>query len=188
MAKHLPNSRSARRLHRRAAASVASVFVAGLSGCAVGPDFISPPPPDVDRYTPENLSSIDGRRLVVSEDIPRRWWEVFHNRNLNRLIEASIEHNPTLQAANASIRTAYFAAEAQKGGFLPTALLNGKRHPPISSLYGVQNLVTPNASTNPYGLFLRQLSVSYTPDIWGPDRYRALGIHSKRSRTEQRYR
>ena len=125
MAKNLPNSKFVRHLRRRAAASVASVFVAGLGGCAVGPDFISPPPPDVNRYTPEKLSSIDGRGLVVSEEIPRRWWEVFHNKNLNRLIEASIEHNPTLQAADASIRTAYFAAEAQKGGFLPTALLNG---------------------------------------------------------------
>ncbi len=183
MAKHLPNSRSARRLRRRAAASVASFFVAGLSGCAVGPDFISPPPPDVDRFTPEKLSSIDGRGLVVSEDIPRRWWEVFHNKNLNSLIEASIEHNPTLQAANASIRTAYFAAEAQKGGFLPTALLNGTDTTNLQS--GVENKVTPNATTNPYGLFLRQLNVSYTPDIWGENRRAVESLEAQAD--QQRY-
>ncbi len=180
MAKHLPNLKSVRRLRRRASASVASVFVAGLSGCAVGPDFISQPPPDVDRYTPEKLSSIDGRRLVVSEDIPRRWWEVFHNKNLNSLIEASIQHNPTLQAADASIRTAYFAAEAQKGGFLPTALLNGSDTTNLQS--GVENIVTPNASTNPYGLFLRQLTVSYTPDIWGQNR---RAVESLEAQTDQ---
>ena len=183
MAKNLPNSKSVRRLRRRAAASVASVFVAGLSGCAVGPDFISPPPPDVNRYTPEKLSSIDGRGLVVSADIPRRWWEVFHNKNLNKLIEASIEHNPTLQAANASIRTAYFAAEAQKGGFLPAALLNGSDTTNLQS--GVENLVTPNASTNPYGLFLRQLSVSYTPDIWGQNRRAVESLEAQAE--QQRY-
>jgi NodT family efflux transporter outer membrane factor (OMF) lipoprotein len=180
MAKHLPNSRSVRRLRRCAAASVASVLVAGLSGCAVGPDFVSQPPPDVDRYTPEKLSSIDGRRLAVSEEIPRRWWEVFHNKNLNRLIEASIQHNPSLQAANAAIKTAYYAAEAQKGGFLPAALLNGSDTTNLQS--GVENTVTPNAATNPYGLFLRQLTVSYTPDIWGQNR---RAVESLEAQTDQ---
>jgi len=153
---------------------------AGLSGCAVGPDFVSPPPPDVSRYTPEKLSSVGGQRLVVKEDIPRRWWEVFHNRNLNKLVEAAIEHNPSLQAADASIRTAYFAAEAQKGGFLPTALLNWNDSTNLQS--GVQNTVTPNASTNPYGLFLRQLTVSYTPDIWGQNR---RAVESLEAQTDQ---
>jgi len=110
MAKQLSNSKSVRRLRRRAAASVASVFVAGLSGCAVGPDFVSAPPPDVSRYTPEKLPSIGKQRLVVREEIPQRWWEVFHNKNLSKLVEASIQHNPSLQAADASIRVAYFAA------------------------------------------------------------------------------
>ena len=91
----------------------------------MGPDFVSPPPPDTNRYTPEKTPAIGGERLVVREEIPKRWWEVFHNKNLNKLVQASIEHNPSLQAAESSIKMAYFAAEAQKGGFLPTTpLLN----------------------------------------------------------------
>ena len=184
MAKHLSKSKPAlRHRRRRVAASVASVVLAGLGGCAVGPDFVSQPPPAVDRYTPEKLTSVGGQHLVVAEDIPRRWWEVFHNKNLNKLIEASIKHNPSLQAANASIKTAYFAAEAQKGGFLPTALLNGTDTSNLQS--GAEFSVTPNASTNPYGLFLRQLSVWYTPDIWGQNRRAVESLEAQTN--QQRY-
>ena len=42
--------------------------------------------------------------------------------------------------------------------------------------------MTPNASTNPYGLFLRQLSVSYTPDIWGENR---RAVESLEAQTDQ---
>ncbi len=169
--------RGRRQIAVRAAASLA---VVGLSGCAVGPDFVSPPPPDTNRYTPEKTPAIGGERLVVREEIPKRWWEVFHNKNLNKLVEASIEHNPSLQAAESSIKMAYFAAEAQKGGFLPTALLNWGDTTNYQS--PVQNTVTPNAATNPYGLFLRQLTISYTPDIWGQNR---RAVESLEAQTDQ---
>ena len=84
----------------------------GLSGCAVGPDFISPPPPMVDRFLPEPVKSAGSRKVVVVDEIPARWWEAFHNKNLNALIEVSIEHNASLQAAQAAIRIAFYQAEA----------------------------------------------------------------------------
>jgi NodT family efflux transporter outer membrane factor (OMF) lipoprotein len=181
MAKHLSKPKTvARHRGRRAAASIASVVFAGLSGCAVGPDFVSPPPPDTNRYTPEKLSSVGGQRLVIGEDIPRRWWEVFHNKNLSKLVEASIQHNPSLQAADASIRVAYYAAEAQKGFFLPSLLANSNDSTNLQS--GVQNVVSPNGPTNPYALFLKQLQVSYTPDIWGANR---RGLESLEAQTDQ---
>ena len=181
MAKHLSKMKTIpRHRRRRAAASFASIVFAGLSGCAVGPDFVSPPPPDTNRYTPEKLSSIGGQRLVVREDIPRRWWEVFHNKNLSKLVEASIQHNPSLQAADASIRVAYYAAEAQKGFYLPSLLANSNDTTNLQS--GVQYTVTPNASTNPYALYLKQLQVSYTPDIWGAN---CRSVESLEAQTDQ---
>ena len=181
MAKHLSKMKAIPRHRRRcAAASFASIVFAGLSGCAVGPDFVSPPPPDVNRYTPEKLSSVGGQRLVIGEDIPRRWWEVFHNKNLSRLVEASIQHNPSMQAADASIRVAYYAAEAQKGFFLPSLLANSNDTTNLQS--GVQNIVSPNGPTNPYALYLKQLQVSYTPDIWGANR---RSVESLEAQTDQ---
>ncbi|HYA81694.1 MAG TPA: TolC family protein, partial [Methylocystis sp.] len=116
----------------------ASLFALSVGGCAVGPDFVSPEPPPVDRYTPEPAPKISGQQLVVAQEIPKRWWEVFHNKNLNRLVEASIEHNPGLQAANAGVRMAYYNAEAQKGGFLPTVLFDSNDSTNLQS--GVQQV------------------------------------------------
>ena len=181
MAMHRTKLRSASRARRRnIAASLASVALAGLGGCAVGPDFVSPPAPLASRYTPEKISAIGGQHLASSGDIPQRWWEVFHNKNLNKLIEASIEHNPGLQAAESAIRIAYYNAEAQKGAFLPwvQADINDSRN--LQS--GVQFAVTPNAPVNPYGLFLKQLSVTYTPDIWGANR---RAVESLEAQTDQ---
>ena len=149
----------------------------------MGPDFVSPEPPQVDRYTPEKVTKIGPERLVVAKEIPQRWWEVFHNRNLNKLVEASIEHNPSLQAAEAAIRIAYYNAEAQKGAYLPSVIFNSADTTNYQS--GVQYTVTPNASTNPYGLFLKQLNVSYTPDVWGQNRRTVESLEAQTD--QQRY-
>jgi NodT family efflux transporter outer membrane factor (OMF) lipoprotein len=181
MAKLLTQLKSVPRTRRRSiAASLASVAFAGLGGCAVGPDFVSPPAPSVNRYTPEKIASIGGERLLIGSDIPQRWWEVFHNKNLGKLIEAAIAHNPSLQAAEAAIRISYYNAEAQKGGFLPWLQFDSNDSRNLQS--GVQNVVTPNAPTNPYGLFLKQLSVTYTPDIWGSNR---RAVESLEAQTDQ---
>src|SRR3974390_1452001 len=105
----------------RVLAAVGSAVL--LGGCAVGPDFLSPPAPEVETYTPDKVAGIDpgrgpgrsaGQKLDYGADIPRRWWGVFRNRPLNDLIVAAIEHSPTLQAAEAGIKAAYYNAEAQK--------------------------------------------------------------------------
>lgn len=169
-----------------------------LGGCMVGPDFQSPPPPDVDRIAPEKLAySGDDKkndiRLVAGRDVPQRWWEAFKNTKLNRLIEASIEQNASLQSAEAAIKVAYFTAESQKGGFLPTLIANSNDsvnlpsnlrplgtlnqvifnqiYPtPANKIFNLQTVNTQNPSTWVYSLFLKQLTIAYTLDVWGMNR------------------
>ncbi|HXZ16097.1 MAG TPA: TolC family protein, partial [Roseiarcus sp.] len=175
---HRPN-----RYRRALALKLAAVLaVPSLSGCAVGPDFISPPPPPptVDRFTPEPVKSAGSQKVVLVDEIPARWWEVFHNKNLNALIEASIEHNPSLQAAQAAIRVAYYQAEAQKGGFLPSVQLDSLDTRQLES--PVEFQVTPSGPTNPFSLFTKSLTVSYTPDIWGAN---LRAVQSLEAQTEQ---
>jgi outer membrane protein TolC len=74
-----------------------------IVGCALGPDFRSPGPPDVkgSGYTPEPLTdtaSADvlggaAQRFVKDEDIPGQWWELFHSPPLNQLIERALTYN-----------------------------------------------------------------------------------------------
>jgi hypothetical protein len=67
-----------------------------LTGCAVGPDFVTPPPPDVTGYTPEPLGGTtasanapagEAQRFDRGRDLPGEWWTLFHSRALNALVE-----------------------------------------------------------------------------------------------------
>ncbi len=171
------------------------------SGCAVGPDFKSPPAPEVSRFTPEDMKTAGAGApaLDFGKPVPERWWAAFGNPSLNRLVEAAIAQNPTIPAAEAAIRVAFYNAEAQKGGFLPQLFLSGGASTNLVSnnvsaasaaqanfaqnLTGLVPLITTPSSLNPpYGLFLSQLSVAYTADIWGQNR---RAVESLDAQTDQ---
>jgi len=165
-----------------------TAMLALFGGCAVGPDFQSPPPPEADGFTPEKITRIGGGagkdelRLDRDASVPRKWWEAFKDKKLNALIEAAIERNPSLQAAEEAIKIAYFNAEAQKGAFLPTVVLGSSDSTVRQSFQ--QNFQN-SAPTNPYGLFLKQLTVSYALDIWGGNRRSVEALEAQTD--QQRY-
>lgn len=167
------------------------------AGCAVGPDFVAPSPPPAQAFVARDASASAGRPLYASgAEIPKRWWQAFHNRDLDRLIEAAIETNPTLQAAEAAIRIAYHNAEAQKGAFLPTAIFNStdslnlqSNNRSLGSInQSLFNQAMSSPTTNigppnsPYGLLLKQITVAYTLDIWGEN---LRNVESAEAQTEQ---
>src|SRR6185295_7244365 len=97
-----------------------------LSGCMVGPNFHSPPPPVASRYTENNLPAKTAatpdlkqggksQRFVKGMDIPSDWWQLFHSTELNQLIQQGINHNPTLAAAEATLRQSEETFKAQFG-------------------------------------------------------------------------
>src|SRR3974377_563613 len=86
-------------------AAVAVTAAMLLASCAVGPDFLHPAAPEVERYTKEPLpprpSSTDAptgrsQRFVQGRDIVQEWWRMFKSPALNALIERSLNNNPTL--------------------------------------------------------------------------------------------
>lgn len=168
---------------RRVAAWISPLALCGLGACAVGPDFVSPPAPQTDRFTPEKLTSIgagnDKLRLELNASVPQRWWEAFHDEKLNRLIAAAIEHNPSIDAAEASVKIAYFNAEAQKGAFLPTAAFNSTDNRLRQSF---QQEFQNAAPYNPFGIFTKQLTITYNIDIWGSNR---RSVESLEAQTDQ---
>src|SRR5229473_2528227 len=99
--------------HRRRSAAL--LLVAAVAGCAVGPDFQKPAPPEVSGYTPEPLAAetsaaaVAGgaaQRFVQGMDIPGQWWRLFHSEPLNAVIEQALKNNADLQAAQAALRVA----------------------------------------------------------------------------------
>ena len=159
-----------------------SVLAAALSGCAVGPNFQPAPAPPADGYVPGKLASpaadrsgprVAGQHFVNGADVSARWWAAFKSQPLNDLIKQSVDHNPNLQAAEAAIKNAQYNALAQRGLFFPQLtgdsasqkflIANPGQIPPIPTV-GPQSI---------YTLFTNQLTVSFTPDIWGGN-YRAV--------------
>ncbi|GLR83672.1 efflux transporter outer membrane subunit [Bradyrhizobium iriomotense] len=160
-----------------------------LAGCAVGPNFEPPPAPGVSRYTPEPLASphadADGPRVprqqfVDGADIPKRWWAAFRSKPLNELIRLSVEHNPSLQSAEAAIRVANFNALAQRGLFFPQV---GVNYTPSDQQFSNATQSSPlDAPQSRYTLHTVQLNISFVPDIWGQN---VRAVESLDAQTEQ---
>lgn len=71
-----------------------------VAGCAVGPDFKKPAPPDAMSYSPEAMpdqtvsADIHGgetQKFVAGFDIPGQWWTLYHSAALNELIEQALK-------------------------------------------------------------------------------------------------
>src|SRR5215475_10955368 len=159
---------------------IVGIMAALVCGCAVGPDFAPPAPPDVAGYTagrpPTRTVASDvaggaSQRLVKGRDIPGDWWRMFRSRPLKDLIERALKNNPDLAAAQAALRVAQANVAAGKGAYFPAIDGNfsaTREKPPISGPLVPDengNLVIPESPT--FNLFTGQVLVSYTPDVFG---------------------
>ncbi|HTZ77828.1 MAG TPA: efflux transporter outer membrane subunit [Stellaceae bacterium] len=160
----------------RALALAASVAApALLTGCAVGPDFLRPSPPETKTYTPEATlppttaspgQGGEAQHFVQNMDIPGQWWTLFHSAPLNALIDQALKTNPNLQAAQAALRQAQENVAAARGPLFPQvdAQYNVAREKISGASFG-------QAGSNPiFTLSTAQVSVSYLVDIWGGTR------------------
>ncbi|HEX4350651.1 MAG TPA: TolC family protein, partial [Verrucomicrobiae bacterium] len=151
-----------------------------LGGCAVGPNFKRPADPNITNYTTSPITTtvattnvIGGasQRFANGVNIPQDWWTLFHSKALNALIEESLSNNPDLKAAQAALSVARENVLAQRGGFYPSVSGNfsATRQKQTEALAPVPNYpVVPNQFQ--YNLFTPQLSISYSPDVFGANR------------------
>jgi NodT family efflux transporter outer membrane factor (OMF) lipoprotein len=143
-----------------------------LAGCAVGPDFQSPAPPQVDGFTPEPLTKPTAasptrgggaQYFAAGQDIPGQWWTLFHAPALDRLITQALAANPDLKAAQAALRQAQETALAAGGAYYPSvdAGFSLSRQRVAGAEQGLSNV------SSIYSLASSSLSVSYDLDIFG---------------------
>ena len=147
-----------------------------LVGCKLGPDFKRPAPPAATGYGPEPILSqtasapVAGggtQHFVQGLDIPGQWWTLFRSPALNALVEQAIAANPTLPAAQAALRQAWENVYAEQGSLYPSiaAGFSPSRSKTAASLAPV-----PSSNILYYSLFTPQVTVSYTPDVFGGTR------------------
>jgi NodT family efflux transporter outer membrane factor (OMF) lipoprotein len=170
--------------HRRDARATITFFAAMacllMAGCAVGPDFKRPAAPTGSGYTDQPLSTTvtstnfaggEAQSFVEGRDLAGDWWTLFHSQALNELIQESLTNNPDLKAAQAALLVAHENLLAQRGVYFPnvTAGFAASRQKQSENL-----APTPNYPVVPqlyqYNLFTPQVSVSYSPDVFGLNR------------------
>ena len=165
---------------RKAFACVSALaLVASLSDCAVGPNFKRPTPPPDAGYgsAPSQGETVtspgvggDAQRFVAELDIPAQWWTLFQSPKLNALVEQSIQGNPNMAAARASLRQAHELYLAERTTFWPTAQGSFDAQRAKNAVGTIAN-PTSQPQQNPYyNLYTAQLTVSYMPDVFGGTR------------------
>jgi NodT family efflux transporter outer membrane factor (OMF) lipoprotein len=154
----------------------AALCVVLSCGCAVGPNFKKPAPPQVSGYTREpltttaatvNVSGGDAQHFASGLDVSADWWTLFHSTTLTGLIEQSLANNPDLKSAQAALTVAQENVLAQRGVYLPS--VSGSF---AASRQRQSGQIAPTLNSNAflYNLFTPQVSVSYMPDVFGLNR------------------
>ena len=156
-----------------------------LAGCAVGPDFERPPPPQVadasHPYTPTPVpaqtASAPGtagaaQRLTMGQDVQAQWWQLFRSDPLDQLIQSALTRSPTLAAAQATLRQAQENYEADSGR---------KLVPAVNGQLGAQRERLPPAGGgtpgfNVFTVYNASVNVSYTLDAFGGIRRELEGL------------
>jgi NodT family efflux transporter outer membrane factor (OMF) lipoprotein len=161
----------------RASRSAAALVTACLASGCVGPNFHRPPPPKVDRYTAEPLpaetASAEGpggaaQKFLAERDVPRDWWTLFGNQELDDLVTEALRANPSVQAAAAALRQANETTAAQRGSYFPAVQAGFD----ASRERDATGVLSPNltSGTALYNLFTPQVTVTYVPDLFGANR------------------
>jgi len=148
-----------------------------LAGCAVGPNFRSPAPPDTARYTSGVQPDVTAdapvpagaaQRFVDDRDVPADWWTLFQSEALDALVRQALRDSPTLEAAKAALRSAAASYAAERGALLlPTvdaqAGITRERVP--GAAFGL-----PSVPASTFTLYNVSVNVSYRLDLFGASR------------------
>jgi len=163
------------------------IILTMFSGCAVGPNFVRPPPPDTDRYTHELQSEStivaddQGQHFISSNTLIADWWKLFKSPKLDAVVYKAIANNPTLQASEASLRQSQDNMRAGYGVFFPQIQAGAGTSRQRASSVGQGS----SAGSKIFNLITLSTSVSYALDVFGGAR---RSVESLRAQAEsQRY-
>ncbi len=161
------------RVATRGRVTAALLAAFALSACAVGPDFKAPAPPAITAYAPNQPATTAGtpaltggatQHIADEIDLPGDWWTLFHSQPLNDLIAQALKANADLKAAQAALRQAHETTLAQRGAFFPSLSAGFAA---TRTRQSADLAPTPSNNASQFSLFTPQLSVAYSPDVFG---------------------
>ncbi|HEU5182305.1 MAG TPA: efflux transporter outer membrane subunit [Candidatus Polarisedimenticolia bacterium] len=166
--------------------TLSAVLIALMVGCAAGPDFHSPDPPAVGRYTageqPSETASADApggqAQRFVERDLPAEWWKLFQSDKLDALVRQALGDSPRLVQAQSKLVKAQQDLRARRGATqFPKvdARLSGTRVDVNPESFDVPQLPI----DTPFTLYDASVTVSYTLDLFGKSRRELEGLQAR---------
>ncbi|MHB8428855.1 MAG: efflux transporter outer membrane subunit [Acidiferrobacterales bacterium] len=146
----------------------AAAILLSLAGCAIGPVYHRPPPPPVKHFVSAGPPPVKGAQVFEYGQEPAGdWWRMFQSSRLDRLVDQALARNPSLHAAQASLREAHANLRAVMGIFYPqvNAGLSAERLRNSSAQFGG------GSPGNTFSLYTGNVNVSYYPDVFGINRF-----------------
>ena len=150
------------------------LLLAGLPGCAVGPDFVAPSKPRETNYVMGQAATVSTRALGEATQqirlgggLQADWWTRLRSPDLDRTVTLALSNNRTLEIARANLSKAFEEIKVARAGLLPqldaTAGLARQQ-------YGA-SFLGPLAATFPaYSAYSVGVDVSYDVDVFGRTR------------------
>lgn len=150
----------------------------GLGACSLLPHYSAPQPAAAEAgavYTEGGLpkqtaassaSAQDTQQFTVGRDIPAEWWTLFRSEPLGQLVRQAIANNPSLAAAQATLRESQAAYESVSGSLDKPAVTG-------SFSAGRQKLAALSSGIPggiEYNLYNASVNVSYAIDVFGANR------------------
>ena len=148
---------------RTAVVTSASLALAVLSGCKVGPNYVQPtvpPPPLAFKETPSNW-----KQATPLDQLPKgKWWEIFGDQELNALEEKIAVSNQTLKVSYEQYMAARELVRQARAQMFPTLGVQSS---------GSRNQLSQNRPTfttlspGQYSDITLTGDISYEADLWG---------------------
>jgi NodT family efflux transporter outer membrane factor (OMF) lipoprotein len=138
---------------------------------------------------------------AMSSAIRADWWTLLQSPALNRLIEQALAANPNVEAAQAALRSAQALVDAQRGyawpsvqaGYTPTRTkIAGNQGGNSPGVQGDGSVISAGQGTPAnaggsapfnapviYNFHTAQLSVGYTPDVFGSNKRQVESLQAQ---------
>lgn len=156
---------------RIAALSLASGLA--LSGCTVGPDFVSPQAPAVSGYAMKGDPQPTSITLAAGATAGP-WWTALSSPVLDTTVRSALETSPTLDEADATLAQARATLAAAQGRSLPQVDANAgaARQRVNLQSFGFSGFGDTPVENPTFPLYSLGAAVSYDLDLFGGNRRR----------------
>jgi NodT family efflux transporter outer membrane factor (OMF) lipoprotein len=154
------------------------IAVLTIAGCAMGPNFKAPAPPDTTRYTPGAQPDVTAETNVpggVSQTFVA--YSLFQSEPLDGLVRQALHDSPTVEAAKAALRSAEATYSAERGALLLPGL-DGQAGVTRERVPGARS-GAPGTPASVFTLYNTSVNVSYRLDIFGASRRQLEGLRAE---------